>query len=74
MCNRCNSSAAASRERSANALINLGEADALQLAAEHGGQIDIDCQFCNQRYSFDPADIRQLFNGGGTEEPQPTQH
>ncbi len=63
-----------SRERSANALINLGEADALQLAAEHGGQIDIDCQFCNQRYSFDPADIRQLFNGGGTEEPQPTQH
>ncbi len=63
-----------SRERSANALVSLGEADALQLAQEQGGAISIDCQFCNQRYDFDAADIAQLFSGGGSASPEATRH
>ena len=63
-----------SRERSANALVSLGESDALQLIEEQGGTVQIDCQFCNQRYQFDAADIAQLFAGGGSGEPSPTRH
>ncbi|MCM2319473.1 MAG: Hsp33 family molecular chaperone HslO [Pseudomonas sp.] len=63
-----------SRERSANALVSLGAADAAQLVEEQGGAVQIDCQFCNQRYQFDAADIAQLFAGGGSSEPSPTRH
>jgi molecular chaperone Hsp33 len=63
-----------SRERSANALVSLGEVDALQLVEEQGGSVQIDCQFCNHRYQFDAADIAQLFAGGGSAEPSPTRH
>ncbi|MBV2133459.1 Hsp33 family molecular chaperone HslO [Pseudomonas sp. MAP12] len=63
-----------SRERSANALVSLGEVEALQLVEEQGGAVHIDCQFCNQRYPFDAADIAQLFAGGGSDAPSPTKH
>ena len=48
-----------SRERSAGALLSLGRDEVEQLLVEQGG-IDIDCQFCNQHYHFDAADVRQL--------------
>lgn len=63
-----------SRERSANALVSLGLEDALQLVEEHNGSVEIDCQFCNQRYLFDAADIAQLFAGGGVDSPSDTRH
>jgi molecular chaperone Hsp33 len=63
-----------SRERSANALVSLGMEDAQQLVEEHGGNIEIDCQFCNQRYLFDAADVTQLFAGAGIETPSDTRH
>lgn len=63
-----------SRERSARALISLGEEDARALVREQGGTLSIDCQFCNHRYVFDAADITQLFTGGGSDEPSPTRH
>lgn len=63
-----------SRERSAAALVSLGEADATQLVEEQGGAVHIDCQFCNHRYAFDAADIAQLFAGGGSAAPSPTRH
>lgn len=63
-----------SRERSARALISLGQADAELLLDEHGGQVEIDCQFCNQRYRFDAADVAQLFAGGGSDAPSDTRH
>src|SRR5690606_28224850 len=50
-----------SRERSAKALISLGQHDAEQLLGEQGGSVTIDCQFCNQKYRFDAADVTQLF-------------
>ncbi|MCO7514396.1 Hsp33 family molecular chaperone HslO [Pseudomonas guariconensis] len=63
-----------SRERSGNALVSLGEHDARQLVEECGGQVEIDCQFCNQRYFFDASDVAQLFAGGGTDAPSETRH
>lgn len=63
-----------SRERSSQALISLGEADAQSLLDEQGGEITIDCQFCNVRYSFDTADVAQLFHGGGSRSPSGTRH
>ena len=63
-----------SRERSGNALVSLGQEDAQQLLAEHGGHIEIDCQFCNERYRFDASDVAQLFVGAGVEAPSDTRH
>ncbi len=63
-----------SRDRSANALVSLGEADGEALLVESGGSIVIDCQFCNERYAFDAADVAQLFAGGGVKSPSDTRH
>jgi len=63
-----------SRERSSRALISLGQADAQALLLEHGGHVEIDCQFCNERYLFDAADVLQLFIDGGTDAPSGTHH
>ena len=63
-----------SRERSGNALVSLGLEDAQQLVIEHGGAIEIDCQFCNERYLFDGADVAQLFAGAGVAAPSDTRH
>ncbi|MEN0108600.1 MAG: Hsp33 family molecular chaperone HslO [Pseudomonas sp.] len=63
-----------SRDRSANALVSLGEPDAEALLQESGGSIVIDCQFCNERYAFDAADVAQLFAGGGVKSPSDTRH
>ncbi|WP_166361120.1 Hsp33 family molecular chaperone HslO [Pseudomonas akapageensis] len=63
-----------SRERSARALVSLGADDAQQLVVEHGGTIEIDCQFCNERYLFDATEVAQLFAGGGVEAPSDTRH
>jgi len=63
-----------SRERSARALVSLGAQDARDLLAEHGGTVEIDCQFCNQRYLFDATDVEQLFAGGGIDTPSDTRH
>lgn len=63
-----------SRERSARALVSLGEADARALLEEQGGTVQVDCQFCNERYRFDASDIAQLFAGGGSDTPSATRH
>lgn len=63
-----------SRERSARALVSLGHDDARELLKEHGGTVEIDCQFCNQRYLFDATDVDQLFSGAGVDAPSDTRH
>lgn len=54
-------SCSCSKERSANALESLGIEDALALLQERGGVIEVDCQFCNQKYSFRQEDVTALF-------------
>lgn len=63
-----------SRERSGRALISLGKEDALAVVREQGGVAEIDCQFCNERYLFDAADVAQLFAGGGVDAPSDSRH
>lgn len=63
-----------SRERSSRALVSLGQEDAEALVQEHGGSVEIDCQFCNERYLFDAADVLQLFLDGSSEAPSDTRH
>jgi molecular chaperone Hsp33 len=53
-----------SRERSANALISLGKLEVEHLLQEQE-VIKIDCQFCNQHYTFDAQDIHDLFGENG---------
>lgn len=54
-----------SRERSANAMQMMTQDELLELAEEQGGAIEMSCQFCNELYSFDTADIRALFHNDG---------
>ena len=51
-----------SAERSGNALVSLGREDVLQLLQEQGGEITVDCQFCNSRYQYDEAAVHALFD------------
>ena len=53
---RCN----CSRERSQNALVSIGQQEAYQLIKERD-IIDIDCQFCGQRYTFSEEDLSAIF-------------
>lgn len=50
-----------SSERSANALISMGETEARTLLAERGQAIEIDCQFCHAKYFYDEAALNQIF-------------
>ncbi|MDO6748008.1 Hsp33 family molecular chaperone HslO [Gilvimarinus sp. 1_MG-2023] len=49
-----------SRQRSEDALKSLGRDEVESLLVEQGA-ITIDCQFCNQVYSFPTADVRAMF-------------
>lgn len=49
-----------SEERTANAIATLGSEEALEIVSENGF-IDIDCQFCRERYVFDEAKVKAIF-------------
>ncbi len=51
---RCN------QDKMKQVLTILGEADVQQLLKETG-HVEVCCDFCNQRYTFDPIDIAMLF-------------
>lgn len=51
-----------SRERTASALLSLGRDEVEELLIEQGN-IEIDCQFCNQHYEFDATAVRELLGG-----------
>ncbi|WP_193073606.1 Hsp33 family molecular chaperone HslO [Pseudomonas sp. FME51] len=55
---RCSCSA----ERSGNALVSLGREDAFVLLDERNGEIEVDCEFCNSKYTFDRAALSELFD------------
>lgn len=50
-----------SAERSANAIHTLGADEAITLARENG-HIEIDCQFCRERYAFSLKDVEAIFS------------
>lgn len=49
-----------SREKVGSMLRMLGRAE-VQSVIEEQGQVEIHCDYCNQRYEFDPVDVVQLF-------------
>jgi molecular chaperone Hsp33 len=49
-----------SRERVAGVLRLLGKAEVDSILAERGN-VEVDCEFCNRRYAFDPAEASALF-------------
>lgn len=63
-----------SRERSEKALISLGQEDVQALLAEQNNSIEIDCQFCNQKYLFDAQDVTNLFEGKSENSTSSTVH
>jgi len=48
-----------SRDSVSNMLRMLGDAELLSIIEERG-EIEVHCDFCNQRYRFDPVDTAQL--------------
>ena len=52
-----------SRDKVAGMLRMLGRDEVESILAERG-HVEIHCEFCNQRYEFDPVDAAQLFAGG----------
>lgn len=47
-------------EKMKQVLTILGEKDILELLQEKG-QVEVTCDFCNQKYAFDPIDVTLLF-------------
>lgn len=62
-----------SRERVANMLITLGQDEVKDILREQGS-IDIDCEFCNEHYSFDEVDSKELFATNFHHPASKTQH
>jgi len=62
-----------SRERVINALRMLGYNE-IQSILEERGAIDVDCEFCNQHYTFDKVDAEQLFAADSSRPASPTRH
>jgi len=51
-----------SKERTDNMLINLGEAEVLDIVAEQG-EVSVNCEFCDAYYRYDSVDVAALFKG-----------
>ena len=49
-----------SRDR-VTAMLRLLGLDEVRSILSEQGQIDVDCEFCNQHYRFDPVDAEQIF-------------
>lgn len=51
-----------SRERIEETLRGIGH-DEVQSILKEQGRVDVDCEFCGRRYSFDLVDVESLFSG-----------
>lgn len=56
-----------SREKCGAMVVGLGAEDARELLLESGGQIEVNCEFCGQSYSFDGIDLEALLAGSDGE-------
>lgn len=53
------------RERVTAMLRSLGRAEVEAALEAHDGEIEVTCEFCAQRYTFDSIDAEHLLSGGG---------
>jgi molecular chaperone Hsp33 len=56
-----------SREKVGSMLRMLGRVE-VESVLDEQGQVEIHCEYCNQRYEFDPVDVTQLFAASGVAE------
>ena len=52
----------------------LGPEELRTTLAEEGGEIRVDCEFCDASYTFDAVDVEQLFAGDTPRPPEGTRH
>jgi molecular chaperone Hsp33 len=50
-----------SRDKTINALVNVGQDELLAQVAEDG-EVNISCHYCLKNYRFDEQDIKAIFN------------
>lgn len=62
-----------SREKVAAMLRMLGQEEVDSIVEEQG-RVEIHCEFCNQRYEFDPVDAAMLFTEGISPDVGETRH
>jgi molecular chaperone Hsp33 len=62
-----------SRERVANVLRMLGYDEIRSILSERNA-VDVDCEFCNQHYTFDVVDAEQLFASSTSAQARSTRH
>jgi molecular chaperone Hsp33 len=63
-----------SRERVGGMLLALGREQIDGALEGDPPQLTVQCEFCAQRYRFDPVDLEQLFAGGGSESASGSAH
>lgn len=61
-----------SRSRAEEVLRLLGAEDTLA-ACEERGRVDVTCEYCGRRESFDPIDVSRLFAGPSMQGPRTLQ-
>lgn len=58
-----------SRRRVGDVLLAIGRDEAEGALDPQLGVVEVTCEFCGERFRFDPVDLDQLFAGGGSEPP-----
>jgi len=53
------------RERTARALLAIGQSEVDSIVAEQGG-VAINCEFCGTEYNFGPGEVDLLFGKDGS--------
>ena len=61
-----------SRRRTEEVLRMLGEAETRDVLAERG-QVDVTCEYCGRRRTFDPIDVSRLFTANAVSGPDSVQ-
>lgn len=62
-----------SRDRT-RAMLQAMTIEELHEALAETGVVHVDCEFCGQRYSFDPVDVEALLAGAGDASPSDLRH
>jgi molecular chaperone Hsp33 len=62
-----------SRERIGQVLVSLGHQEVQDILQEQG-KIEVDCEFCNAHYEFDPVDAEALFATSNPPDVPSTKH
>jgi molecular chaperone Hsp33 len=62
-----------SRDRVIAMLRMLGQGEVVAVATERG-KVEVNCEFCNRRYAFDPVDVEQIFAAETLVPPSSSRH